>query len=100
MPCPTLEKIKAQCRIDEDNHTDDSLLETYAAAAKTRAESYLNRTLYDENVPDGDPDGLLISADIELALLLAIGFWNENREAQSLPAGFKALLEPYRHINL
>ena len=70
MPFPTIEKLKAQCRIDDDNSAEDHLLTTYALAAKKRAENYINRTLYDENIPETDPDGLLISDDIELALCL------------------------------
>jgi len=101
MPFPTLEKLKAQCRIDDDNSAEDDLLMTYALAAKKRAENYINRTLYDdENIPETDPDGLLISDDIELAIMLAVGHFYESRETTAMSAGFKALLEPYRFINL
>lgn len=100
MPLPSLDKLKAQCRIDEDNAAEDDLLMTYALAAKKRAENYINRRLYDTEIPATDPDGLLISEDIELAIMLAVGHFYENRETTSMSAGFKALLEPYRHINL
>ncbi|MDC9623667.1 head-tail connector protein [Xenorhabdus sp. XENO-7] len=100
MPFPTVEKLKQQCRIDSNNDAEDSLLNTYARAAIRRAENYLNRRLYEEAVPDTDPDGLFVSDDVELAIMLTVGYWYENREAQTLPAGFKALLEPYRYIPL
>ncbi|MGJ0580366.1 head-tail connector protein [Xenorhabdus bovienii] len=100
MPFPTLEKLRQQCRIDSDNEAEDPLLKMYACAAIKRAENYLNRRLYDDIVPDTDPDGLLASEDVELAIMLTVSYWYENREAQALPAGFKALLEPYRFIPL
>lgn len=100
MPLPTLDKLKAQCRIDEDSTAEDDLLMTYMLAAKKRAENYINRILHDSDIPESDPDGLLISADIELAIMLAVGHFYENRETTGMSAGFKALLEPYRYINL
>ncbi|KLU14897.1 MULTISPECIES: head-tail connector protein [Xenorhabdus] len=100
MPFPSLEKLRQQCRIDSDNEAEDTLLKTYAGAAIKRAENYLNRRLYADVMPEDDPDGLLASEDVELAIMLTVGYWYENREAQSLPAGFKALLEPYRYIPL
>lgn len=95
---PSLEELKQQCRIDGDQ--EDSLLMTYARAAKQRAENYLNRPLYDEAVPEEVSEGLAISEDIKLAIMLAVGFWYDNRQADSLPAGFYSLLSPYRHIPL
>ena len=100
MPLPTLEKLKIQCRIDEDHVVEDDLLETYLLAAKKRVENYINRKLYEDTIPESDPDGLLISDDIEFAIMLVVGHFYENRESSSLPPGFKALLEPYRFINL
>ncbi|HGJ5860312.1 MAG TPA: head-tail connector protein [Arsenophonus nasoniae] len=100
MPLPTLAKLKAQCRIDENNNLEDELLITYLMAAKKRAENYINRTIYENDVPDTDPDGVALSADIELALLLAVDHFYENRETITVPAGFKALIEPYRYLNV
>lgn len=100
MPLPTLEKLRMQCRIDEDNDQEDELLLTYLQAAKKRAENYINRNLYDSDIPERDPDGLIVSADIELALMLAVTHFYENRDPSAMPNGFKAILEPYRHINL
>lgn len=54
MPLPTLEKLRMQCRIDEDNDQEDELLLTYLQAAKKRAENYINRNLYDSNIPESE----------------------------------------------
>ncbi|EQB98650.1 head-tail connector protein [Photorhabdus temperata] len=95
---PTIEELRAQCRIDTDE--EDSLLTTYAKAARQRAENFINRPLFDDRVPDDISEGLVITDDIKLAIMLAVGFWYENREPKALPAGFKNLLEPYRFIPL
>lgn len=103
---PSLEQLRMQCRIDEDDTSSDALLTLMSAAARKRAENLINRTLYDEQVPETDPDGLKISEDICLALMLLVGHWNESREEatdvkkMSIPYGFASLLEPYRFIPL
>ncbi|MBP2856177.1 phage gp6-like head-tail connector protein [Dickeya oryzae] len=97
---PTIEELRIQCRIDSDDATEDQVLTLYCASARHRAENYINRTLHDDFVPENDSEGLVISPDIKLALMLAVGFWYENREAQSLPDGFFSMLEPYRFIPL
>ncbi|MDE9492685.1 head-tail connector protein [Xenorhabdus bovienii] len=97
---PSIDLLRQQCRIDSDNNTEDDLLDIYTRAAIKRAESYLNRHLYENAVPKDDPDGLLATDDVKLAIMLTVGYWYENREAQTLPTGFKALLEPYRFIPL
>ncbi|EFA4879816.1 phage gp6-like head-tail connector protein [Escherichia coli] len=101
-----VEKLRAQCRIDADDVTDDELLTLYFRAACRKAENFINRKLYEEAVPEDDPDGLLIADDILLALMLLVGHWYENRENSSdvskttIPFGFSVLLEPYRLIPL
>lgn len=103
---PSLEQLRMQCRIDDDDTSGNDLLTLMAAAARKRAENFINRKLYDETVPDTDPDGLVISEDICLALMLLVGHWNESREEatevakMSIPYGFASLLEPYRYIPL
>lgn len=98
MAMPTIEELRHQCRIDAED--DEQLLLMYANAAKKRAENYINRILYDDVVPIEDETGLSISDDIKLAIMLAVGFWYENREPQALPAGFFYLIDPYRFIPL
>lgn len=103
---PSLEQLRMQCRIDDDDTSSDALLTLMAAAARKRAENFVNRTLYDDQVPEDDPDGLKVSEDICLALMLLVGHWNDSREEatevakMSIPWGFASLLEPYRHIPL
>lgn len=104
-----LETLRGQCRIDDDNTGEDSLLLLYFGAARKKAENLTNRKLYDNkaDVPETDPYGLVIEDDILLALLLLVGHWYENREqvnvgnvVTSFPFGFESLLEPYRLIPL
>ncbi|MCT8349487.1 head-tail connector protein [Photorhabdus temperata] len=95
---PTIEELRAQCRIDTDE--EDNLLTTYAKAARQRAENFINRPLFDDRVPGDVSEGLVITDDIKLAIMLAVGHWYENREGVALPGGFKMLLEPYRYIPL
>ncbi len=103
---PSIKQLRLQCRLDDDNDSDDELLTLYAGAARRKAENFTNRTLYDESIPEGQSEGLLVSDDVMLAIMLAVGHWYENREDTadiqkvSIPLGFKALLEPYRFIPL
>ncbi|CDK69182.1 head-tail connector protein [Klebsiella pneumoniae] len=101
----TIEMLRAQCRIDIDDTTEDEVLTLYYGAARRKAENFINRHLYEE-VPETDPDGLVIADDILLALMLLVGHWYENREESSdaaktsIPFGFTSLIEPYRYIPL
>lgn len=102
-----IEKLRAQCRIDADDTAEDEMLLLYYGAARRKAENYINRKLYEGDVPDTDPDGLKIADDILLALMLLVGHWFENREPVSVgntvttfPFGFESLLQPYRYIPL
>lgn len=91
-----VEKLRAQCRIDTDDATDDELLMLYFRAACRKAENFINRKLYEETVPEGDPEGVLIADDVLLALMLLVGHWCENRENSSdvskapVPFGFSS----------
>lgn len=102
----TIEKLRAQCRIDLDDTTEDESLMLYYGAARRRAENFINRNLYEDEVPETDPDGLVIADDILLALMLLVGHWFNSREEasdvnkMSIPFGFTSLLEPYRFIPL
>ncbi|WP_338804956.1 head-tail connector protein [Xenorhabdus griffiniae] len=94
MSLPTVEELRLQCRIDSDE--EDELLQAYLAVAREKAENYLNRRLYEEHVPEDDPDGMLITPLVKLALMLAVGFWYKHREPNVLTNGFKELLNDYR----
>lgn len=99
-------KLRSQCRIDADDEVEDDLLLLQYAAARRRAENFINRKLYENEVPETDSDGLLIADDILLALMLLVGHWFNSREEasdvnkMSIPFGFTSLLEPYRFIPL
>jgi len=101
-----LPEIKKQCRIDEDDEEENELLTLYAGAAEKRTSNYLNRTLYPDAVPDTDPDGLVLSADIKLGMLHLVSHWYENRssvsdfEQSETPMSFEFLIGPYRYIPL
>lgn len=90
----SIKELRQQCRIDIVE--EDELLLGYLDAAKEKAENYLNRKLYNDAVPDSDPDGMLITPVIRLTLMLVVGFWYDTRELKKLPQGFYDLLCDYR----
>lgn len=103
------EEIKAQLRLDEDYTDEDNFLELLGRAVQARTENYLNRRLYgadDGGVPEEDPDGLILSDDIRMGMLLLVTHFYENRstvtevEKTELPLSFNWLVGPYRHIPL
>lgn len=66
----TLAQAKVQCRVDEDITTEDDLLETLIAAARTQAEQELSRALITqtwERVIDAFPE-----CEIELGMPTAL----------------------------
>ncbi|EPL9735169.1 head-tail connector protein [Citrobacter freundii] len=100
---PSIAELRQQCRIDSDDVSEDQTLAIYLSAAKSHAEKLVNRSLYDTSIPDNDPDGIIISDDIKLALMLLVSHWYENREpvnigniTSTLPFGVQALLGAYR----
>ena len=101
----TLDQIKQQLRIELDNTDEDSYLELIGSAAEASVESYLNRNLYADDVPDDDSNGLVIKTHIQMAMLLMVGQLHENRgddesQESSVPALAARLLDPHRIINL
>lgn len=103
-----MEEIKAQLRLDEDFTDEDSLLELMGQAVQSRTENFLNRRLYATAVdlPEDDPDGLVMPDEVKLALLLLVTHFYENRstvtevEKLELPMSFNWLVGPYRYIPL
>lgn len=95
-----MEEIKLQLRLDDDFSDEDELLELLGKAAQSRTENFLNRKLYAtaDDRPADDPDGLVISDDVKLALLLLVSHFYENRstvtdvEKMELPMSFNWLL--------
>jgi len=100
----TLDEIKMQCRLEPDFTEEDRLLELLALAAEAKATTYLNRNLYKtlDEIPETDTDGMVITEDIRLGLLLVVCHWYENRssvteiEKTETPQAFEFLLYPRR----
>lgn len=102
--------VRAHCRIDEDDTSEDSLLSIYAGAAKRYVETWTRRKLYETNDDPGfdtDQDRLLLDDDVRTAMLLLVGHWYSNREAVNIgnitsevPLAVEALLQPYRIYGL
>lgn len=96
----TLEEIKTQCRLESDFTDEDTHLELLALAAEAKATTYLNRNLYKTlvDIPDLDLDGMVITEDIRLALLMLVSHWYEHRssvselEMSETPQAFEFLL--------
>lgn len=104
----SMDEIKAQLRLDEDFTDEDSLLALLGQAVQSRTENFLNRRLYATaaDIPEDDPDGLVIPDKVRLALLLLVTHFYENRstvtevEKVELPMSFNWLVGPYRYIPL
>lgn len=104
----TLEEIKRQLRLEADYNDEDELLTLLGGAVQRRTENFLNRTLYDANsgVSDNDPDGLALTDDIKLGMLLLVTHFYENRSSVSevekteMPQSYTWLVGPYRFIPL
>ncbi|EOY5419100.1 head-tail connector protein [Cronobacter turicensis] len=102
----TKEQVKHHCNIEPDFTEDDNWIENSIKAAAWYVEMWTRRRLYDSPEDPGylsDPDHMLYSADIEMAMLMLIGHWYANREAvnvgnvtSALAFSTEALLQPYR----
>ncbi|HDL8025665.1 head-tail connector protein [Yersinia enterocolitica] len=97
-----INQIKSQCRIDLEFTHEDELLTLYAEAAEKKVIKHLNRNIYETEIPESDPDGLIVSSDIKLAMLHLVSHWYENRssvgdfEQSEVPMSFYFLVGPYR----
>lgn len=102
----SLEQIKAQLRLEVDYTDEDELLSLIGSAVEARTSNYLNRKLYEKEVPDTDEDGLVVSDDIRQAMLMLCSHFYEHRstvsdsEMVALPMAFEWLAGPYRFIPL
>lgn len=97
----TLDLIKLHCRIDHDD--EDKLLEQYESAAHEYVQRQIDRTLYAEEVPEDESNGLVINAAIKQAMLMTIAHWYEHRESvvvgvvsKEIEEGVWRLIQPYR----
>ncbi|GAC1030492.1 hypothetical protein thsps21_13190 [Pseudomonas sp. No.21] len=101
-----LELVKQHLRVEHGE--EDTLIQGYLDAAKVHVEKYCDREIVAEPTdPDAPPIDLntqmLLTKDIEQAILLLVGHWYSSREAvvigtitSSLPFGVEALLWPRR----
>ena len=71
----TLSDIKFQCRIPEEQNHEDSYLEFIGKAAEQEVEGYLNRRLFVDAVPEDVSNGLVVTENIKLAMLLKVGHY-------------------------
>jgi uncharacterized phage protein (predicted DNA packaging) len=105
-----LSLVKEHCRIDPDVDEDDQLLKKYIAAAARYVENYTRRHLYksaDDNGFADDCDRLLLTEEVQAAMLLLVGHWYANREtavigqtAASVPYAVESLLQPFKIYGL
>jgi len=102
----SLDEIKRQLRLEPDYTEEDEHLTLIGQAAESRTSNYLNRKLYASEVPDSDSDGLVVSGDIRMAMLMLCSHFYENRSSVSdvemleMPQAFDWLAGPYRYIPL
>lgn len=98
----TLAQIKTHCRVDGDD--DDELLASMALAAHEYLCLLTGRQWLDvaTSIDEGSTD-LNITPLARQAMLLMIGAWYENREADwaahaknQIPSAVYSLLQPYR----
>nr|WP_113869635.1 head-tail connector protein [Brenneria salicis]NMN90973.1 gp6-like head-tail connector protein [Brenneria salicis ATCC 15712 = DSM 30166]RBP57332.1 gp6-like head-tail connector protein [Brenneria salicis ATCC 15712 = DSM 30166]RLM28535.1 hypothetical protein BHG07_17250 [Brenneria salicis ATCC 15712 = DSM 30166] len=104
-----IDLVKQHCRVESGND-EDTLLNAYISAAVRYVETYTRRKLYENEEADGyaeDEDHLLPTADVQVAMLLLIGHWYENRESvnignitSAIPFATESLLQPYRIYGL
>ena len=100
----TLPEIKEQCRLEMYIKDEDTLLTLLGEAAEAKATTYLNRNLYatKADIPALDADGIVLTNDIKLGMLMLISHWYENRssvselEMSETPQAFEFLLYPRR----
>ncbi|WP_337056301.1 head-tail connector protein [Pseudomonas sp. USHLN015] len=97
-----LELVKQHLRVEHGE--EDALIQGYLDAAKAHVEKYCDREIVAEPTdPDAPPIDLstqmLLTKDVEQAILLLVGHWYNNREATvlgvstaALPFGVEALL--------
>lgn len=102
----SLEQIKAQLKLESDFTDEDELLTLLGGVVESRTSNYLNRKLYEKDVPDTDEDGLVVSDDIRQAMLMLCSHFYENRssvsdvEMSEMPQSFVWLVGAYRFIPL
>lgn len=80
----SLDRVKQHLRVDHGE--EDELIQAYLASAAAYVGGYCDRQIVDPPPAAGeepiDPETqMLITKDVEQALLLIVGHWYNNREA-------------------
>lgn len=89
----TLVDVRHQLRLDGDDTSEDALLTGYIAAAQRVCEAYVGFAI--AGATSGD------IAVVRQAMLMLIGWWFANREADgAAPAAVTWLLRPIRRQTL
>lgn len=95
----TLEKIKAQCRIEADFHDEDELLEMYGDSAEEVLLNYLGRTYEDVIEVYGHVPASLVHATL---MLVDTDYqYRSPVSAQNMslvPYTFDILVKPYMRL--
>lgn len=92
----TLEEIKAQCRIDSEDNSEDTLLTSYGDAAEQMVQNYIKRDSASLLEDYGE-----VPAPIRTAMLILVAQYYKYREASTqdavndVPWGIQTLLRPY-----
>ena len=101
----TLDKIKEQCRIEEDFTMEDNLLKGYGTSAENTILKHLNRTYYDLTELYGEVDEETPEwSDIINASLMLVDVWYnhrcplENLSMSIVPYTFELLIKPYMKL--
>lgn len=101
----TLDKIKEQCRIEEDFTMEDNLLKGYGTSAENTILKHLNRTYYDLTELYGEVDEETPEwSDIINASLMLVDVWYnhrsplENLSMSIVPYTFDLLIKPYMRL--
>lgn len=100
-----LENFKEQCYLDTNDDSQDRYLKSLIYAAISHAENYTNRVFFgSSDEMTGADNEMIITPDIEVAIMLLAAGWYENREnmntgeVKSIPFGFEAIMYKYKYI--
>lgn len=80
----SLDRVKQHLRVDHDE--ENELIQAYLESALSYVEQYCDRQIIDPAPAEGeepiDPNTqMLVTKDVEQAMLLLVGHWFNNREA-------------------
>ncbi len=95
----TLEDSKIQCRIELCMSDDDVLLLQYINSAHRWIESYLDRNVYLDSVPEDDTNGIVADDTIRQACRCLVTIYYDKRDGANLDY-IRELIENYRNIGV